>query len=747
MDEDHELAAALAMSVGVDREDATLASSLAAACELLEAQPDDARATAIRTLKKLVENLAAAPENPKFRRVRVSNAKIQQAVLSVPGGESFLRALGFEDSSATEEHAAGAFLEITEAAALGVQKGIGALALAELRRCAASSSCPQLVLSRRLDGYGCEVKAVAVLPDGGVVTGGADNLVRLFPAPTFFFKLPSTAGLGADAQPQVFAGHTSKSGVSGVNALLVADDGALLSGGKDGNIITWNAVTGEPEGELKGHGDSSGITATNNQVVSCLADAGEGRFVSGGWDATARIWQRGSTGGGGGSGGGNPPHTVLTGHTAAVLAVAVAEGLIVITGGGDGTLRLWEVSTGSLLHEVGNAHNAPIRGVACCTGNHFASGDNTGRLRRWGFGEDGKVASDGDVTTAHSSYIFTVVGMATEFLTAGDDCVIRRWPAVGPLAPTQEIRCPSPILAMAPISSVGTATGLVAGFEDGTACVWSFDTLRAASDAIIVDFESAGRARAIQLAAETEFKSVQSTGAGAGAEVDGGAGAAGVAARTGGYAINFPVELPGRPAMQVSWNPGEAPEVVAERFLGENGLGLEHSADVVSFVQNATRQMAAAPPPPVPAGTFDFEYPVELSMGGSLTIQWNRGENPDVIADRFLARHSLPANNKPDIIDFIAAVQQQGGGGGISAPARSPDPAGQVGQTRAHMRPDAERTLIVYFCWTCISLHSLTSVAARAFAALCRRRRSGSCSRSGLTAQRHGPHWRPVGGM
>ena len=37
-----------------------------------------------------------------------------------------------------------------------------------------------------------------------------------------------------------------------------------------------------------------------------------------------------------------------------MLAVAVAEGLIVITGGGDGALRLWEVSTGSLLHEVGD---------------------------------------------------------------------------------------------------------------------------------------------------------------------------------------------------------------------------------------------------------------------------------------------------------------------------------------------------------------------------------------------------------
>ena len=104
-DDDPELAAALAMSMGDGDgdSDAALASKLVAACGLLEAQPAEARATATKTLKKLVENLVAAPDNPKFRRVRVSNAKIQQAVLGVPGGEEFLRALGFKDSEASAE--------------------------------------------------------------------------------------------------------------------------------------------------------------------------------------------------------------------------------------------------------------------------------------------------------------------------------------------------------------------------------------------------------------------------------------------------------------------------------------------------------------------------------------------------------------------------------------------------------------------------------------------------------------------
>ena len=192
-DEDAELAAALVMSMDEgDGLTATaadalefLASALATACRKLEAQPPQVKQTAIKTLKKLVENLIDAPDNPKFRRVRVSNAKIQAAVLGVPGGDDFLRALGFADSAASDdgEFAAGGFLEISETAALEVQKGLGALALAELRSSAAavSASGPQLVLSRVLKGNaGCAVKAVAALPDGTLATGGSDNLVRLF---------------------------------------------------------------------------------------------------------------------------------------------------------------------------------------------------------------------------------------------------------------------------------------------------------------------------------------------------------------------------------------------------------------------------------------------------------------------------------------------------------------------------------------------------------------------------------------
>jgi hypothetical protein len=127
---------------------------------------------------------------------------------------------------------------------------------------------------------------------------------------------------------------------------------------------------------------------------------------------------------------------------------------------------------------------------------------------------------------------------------------------------------------MAPLSPFGS--GIIVGLENGSAAVWCFETARAASATVVSDFEGAARARAIALAAEDEFSAVQATGAGAAASgAAAGSGAGGAAASA--YSINFPVEFPGRPPMQVSWNPGEPAETVAERFVSENGLGAEHA--------------------------------------------------------------------------------------------------------------------------------------------------------------------------
>jgi thiol-disulfide isomerase/thioredoxin len=111
-------------------EDPELAAAVAVLADV------EGGAGAAKTLATLVKNLVAAPDNRKYRRVRTTNPKVRAALLDVPGGEDFLRVLGFAPSLASDEHAAGTFLEISEAAAVAVQAERGPAALAALQRVA-----------------------------------------------------------------------------------------------------------------------------------------------------------------------------------------------------------------------------------------------------------------------------------------------------------------------------------------------------------------------------------------------------------------------------------------------------------------------------------------------------------------------------------------------------------------------------------------------------------------------------------
>lgn len=67
----------------------------AAAGDLLESDPPPTDAT-LDTLLKLLRNVKADPANQKFRRVRLGNPKVQQAVVAVKGGLELLHAVGFD---------------------------------------------------------------------------------------------------------------------------------------------------------------------------------------------------------------------------------------------------------------------------------------------------------------------------------------------------------------------------------------------------------------------------------------------------------------------------------------------------------------------------------------------------------------------------------------------------------------------------------------------------------------------------
>ena len=140
----------------------------------------------------------------------------------------------------------------------------------------------------------------------------ADRLLSLAPSPS--------------AHPQLrwLVGHAG-----GINACAWSPDGArLLSGGRDGTLLVWDAASGELLHTLTGHKD---------WIMSCAWSPDGARLLSGGYDRTLRVWDAAS---------GELLHT-LTGHGNWINACAWSrDGARLLSGGDDGTLRVWDALTG-----------------------------------------------------------------------------------------------------------------------------------------------------------------------------------------------------------------------------------------------------------------------------------------------------------------------------------------------------------------------------------------------------------------
>ncbi|MFL5349034.1 MAG: SIR2 family protein, partial [Hyalangium sp.] len=98
------------------------------------------------------------------------------------------------------------------------------------------------------------------------------------------------------------------------------------------------------------------------------------RLVSGGADGTVRVWDASS---------GKALH-VLEGHKRGVSTVAYSpDGARVASGGDDGTVRVWDASSGKALHVL-EGHQGWVRTVAYSPdGARVASGGDDGTVRVW----------------------------------------------------------------------------------------------------------------------------------------------------------------------------------------------------------------------------------------------------------------------------------------------------------------------------------------------------------------------------
>jgi WD40 repeat protein len=197
------------------------------------------------------------------------------------------------------------------------------------------------------------VRAIAVLPDGLIVSAGGEYDGRRMLVLDPLREQKTQTGLGRlDFD---------------VRALAVLLDGRVLSGDDDGRILIWNPARRDRTPVELGRHDSP---------VEAMAILPDGRIVSGGDDGRVLVWDPSNWRAG-------PVH--LGRHDDWVRAVAALPDGRVVSAGDDRRVRVWEVSFGSATSVPPGWQEERARALAVLPDGRVVSAGDDRRVRVWEF--------------------------------------------------------------------------------------------------------------------------------------------------------------------------------------------------------------------------------------------------------------------------------------------------------------------------------------------------------------------------
>jgi WD40 repeat protein/serine/threonine protein kinase/energy-coupling factor transporter ATP-binding protein EcfA2 len=292
--------------------------------------------------------------------------------------------------------------------------------------------------AEQLDTHDDWILALAVSDDGATIaTGGADNLIRLWDSTTL-------APVGSPLQ-----GHTNW-----IRDLRFVND-SLVSASADGSARLWDVTTGEAVRTVFSGDDAVWGLAPAPDGETVLTGGASGRVLEWSLDEAATYGDAFAS-------------------PAPVLSLALSEdGRLLAAGGGtpatdsDNTVRVWDVETGSLLHEL-TAHQGPVTALTFTDDHTLASISLDGRVILWDALAGSVIA---DPLAAQNGRFYAAdffAGGAEPLLATGGDNGIALWNTQ-----THEQYADMPFsealvsLALRPDGNV-----IAAGYREGSVRLW-----------------------------------------------------------------------------------------------------------------------------------------------------------------------------------------------------------------------------------------------------------------------------------
>jgi cytochrome c len=233
-----------------------------------------------------------------------------------------------------------------------------------------------------------------------------------------------------------------------VRALAVSADGqSALSGSFDTSAVRWSLTRNAAEQVLRFHADA----------VNAVALLNDGRAVTAGADGRIAIWRAGQP----------RPDTILEGHTAPIVALAVSpDGATLASASWDHTVRLWPLAqANNAAPRVLEGHSQSVNGVSFMPdGSAVVSAGYDLTLRIWPLRSDASPI----VVTVPVPLNTVAVAPDGEIVAGAADGKLYYLDRTGTLK-GQAQAGPTPVIALA-ISSDG-ALGAAAGIRGSVAVI------------------------------------------------------------------------------------------------------------------------------------------------------------------------------------------------------------------------------------------------------------------------------------